>query len=129
MVEEVLDLDAAIAHLGPPPVGEPGFLKVLRELDDDERLSLRHWRAWARSNGTVEAYNLHADVLRTTNREVLSLYRANSLVTRLCQIQLVKVDMCRNSCVAFTGPYEKLNNCPNPMPSKRVCTEDRWARD
>lgn len=40
----------------------------------------------------------------------------------LSGFQPVRYDCCKNSCVCFTGAYEKLNNCPN-------CDASRFKSD
>lgn len=43
----------------------------------------------------------------------------NSTLDRLTGILEVQDDMCVNSCIAYTGPFEDLRECPH-------CGESRY---
>ncbi|KIO09934.1 hypothetical protein M404DRAFT_930908, partial [Pisolithus tinctorius Marx 270] len=51
--------------------------------------------------------------------DVLSFYKVETLIVRLTGIEHVQHDMCPDSCVAFTGPYVDLGECP-------ICGSSRW---
>ena len=119
----VLDLQKKL--LGPYQVLE----NVLehRELSTSETMSLRHYVAWQKSNGTVLAYKLHAQNLQeATNTYIYSLHQVQKLASVLTQMKAEYVDMCPNSCIAYTGEYEELTSCPFIREGK-VCGESRYA--
>ncbi|KAF9455368.1 hypothetical protein BDZ94DRAFT_1242299, partial [Collybia nuda] len=65
------------------PFEEPG----LQPLDQVESLSLQHYIAWRKTNGTVVAYNAHKYVLeKATGIEILSLYKGNIPIWTLAHI-------------------------------------------
>jgi hypothetical protein len=98
-----------------------------RELTASETISLQHYVAWTKSNGTLYGYKLHADVLtRATNIEVLSRYQVKKLAQDLTEFVPCMVDMCPRSCIAYTGAYESLLECPYIHPGKGVCNEKRF---
>ncbi|KZP07407.1 hypothetical protein FIBSPDRAFT_677452, partial [Athelia psychrophila] len=72
------------------------------------------YAAWYRSNGTVDAYKRHAKVLaEATGENILSLHLARKLATRITELNSVNVDICPNSCIAYTGEFEHLTSCPH----------------
>jgi hypothetical protein len=80
--------------------------------------------AWQNSNGTVTAYKAHRKVLQDVLGEepkVLSLYRARSLAEELTQLHPHSIDMCPNSCIAYTGSYADLHSCPYVKKGKTAC--------
>ena len=108
-----------------PP--EPPKHSSIRELTQSEIVSLQHYVAWRKSNGTRYAYKLHADVLsRASNVEVLSQYQVKKLAQDLTEFVPCMVDMCPRSCIAYTGEYESLKECPYIPPGKGVCNEKRY---
>ncbi|KIM35113.1 hypothetical protein M413DRAFT_79727, partial [Hebeloma cylindrosporum] len=108
-----------------PP--EPPQHSGVRALTVSETISLQHYVAWRKSNGTLYAYNLHAGVLsRASNVEVLSQYNAKKLAQELTGFVPCMVDMCPRSCIAYTGPYDLLSECPYIHSGKGVCKEPRY---
>ena len=98
-----------------------------RDLSVSETLSLKHYVAWKKSNGTVLAYKLHAQNLQeATGVQVASLYQAQKLASELTQMRAHKVDICPNSCIAYTGDYEALDCCPYIREGK-ACGEQRYT--
>jgi len=92
-----------------PPICPP----IHEDLTPTEMLSLRHYVAWKKSNGTVKAYNAHAAVLReATMLDILSLHNCQQLAIKITELQAYKVDICSHSCVAYAGPYENHQSCP-----------------
>ena len=88
-----------------PPI-PPHSASAPRQLTVEERLSLRHYFAWAQTNGTVKAYKAHAAVLsEATGENILSLHAARKLAATLTKIQVKHVDMCSQSCLAYTGKF------------------------
>ena len=95
------------------PAQSPAGRFVVPPLTSIEKLSLSHYIAWQTSGGTVKAYKLHAKVLEdATGLSILSLFRVQRLATRLTNLIPRKVDMCLNSCIAYTGEYAGLDACP-----------------
>ncbi|KAI0741526.1 hypothetical protein C8Q80DRAFT_1068796, partial [Daedaleopsis nitida] len=39
-------------------------------------------------------------------------YEVKKLISNLTGIHALRVNMCTNSCLAFTGPFEDLTECP-----------------
>ena len=71
-----------------------------------QKYSLMHYVAWKKSNGTVTAYSLHAQVLRdTTGIDILSLYAARKLATTLTELNPLQTDVCPHSCIAYTSVF------------------------
>ena len=97
------------------------------ELSLDEKISLEHFIAWKKSNGTVKAYNMHAKVLAThTGATILTLYQARKLAVKLTGFHATKADICPKSCIAYTGKYEHLDKCPYKPSSGPVCNTPRY---
>jgi hypothetical protein len=87
-----------------------------------ETLSLQHYLAWIGSNGTVKAYNAHAQVLGgATEEEILSLYRVRKLAEDLTGLHPSFIDMCPKSCMAYTGDSHSQSTC-----SYKDCNELRY---
>jgi hypothetical protein len=95
-----------------PPEPPPTPFSI-RTLDPHEELSLQHYMAWQKSNGTTKAYEFHARVLENATKiPILSLYKVERLAEALTDLQPRKVDMCIKSCIAYTGKYAQLEACP-----------------
>ena len=96
------------------------------ELTLSEMLTLKHYIAWKKSNGTVHAYKLHAEVLRSTNvAEILSLGSARKLAATLADFKPEQIDMCPQSCIAYTGEFAGMKSCPYICAGK-LCGELRY---
>jgi len=92
-----------------------------RELTRAEALSLKHYVAWKKSNGTVLAYKLHAEVLhQATGVEVLALYSVQKLAAALTELKPLQIDMCPKSCMAYTGKFAELESCIHSQDGK-IC--------
>jgi len=66
-----------------------------------------------RLNGTVKAYGFHAAVLKeATGHDILSLYNCQKLAIELTELKTCQVDICSNSCIAYTGQYKDITACP-----------------
>ena len=110
------------------PDEAPLGLNPPRELNIDEKLSLQHYIAWQKSNGTELAYKLHAQVLQEgTQVEILPLHAVKKLAMDLSGLRPYKIDICPNSCIAYTGAYSNLTNCPY-VKDKDKCNEPRYKR-
>jgi len=109
------------------PAQQPSRRSGVRELTTPEIISLQHYVAWSKSNGTIYAYKIHAGVLtRASGVEILSLHNAKKLAQDLTEFVPRMVDMCPRSCIAYTGPYESLLECPYIHAGKGVCNEKRY---
>jgi hypothetical protein len=103
--EELLD-----GYTCPP---KPPFTSPAKELTQSEFHSLRHYLSWVKSNGTVEAYYLHGRNLEDVlGEEILSLYSSQNLASTLTGLHPVQVDICPQSCIAYTGKFAGLSSCP-----------------
>ncbi|KAI0038422.1 hypothetical protein FA95DRAFT_1505698, partial [Auriscalpium vulgare] len=108
-----------------PPVANEDTLRTM-PLDQSEKLSLKHWVAWKRSNGTVQAYIEHGLVLaESTGAEILSLYNVRKLASKATGLQPQKTDICLNSCLAYTGEFKELASCPYKKHGV-VCNQPRY---
>ena len=107
----------------PPCPDGPSRQHTLSSL---ETLSLKHYLAWSDSHGTVKAYNAHAQVLaEATQMKILSLYKVKQLAMDLTGLRPSFVDMCPNSCMAFTGDAKNQSTCSYSHNGKN-CTEPRY---
>jgi hypothetical protein len=76
------------------PSAPPASASPPCALAKSEMLSLKHYVAWQKSNGTVQAYKLHARVLEdATEEKILTLYSARKLATHLTQMCPMQVDI------------------------------------
>ena len=99
---------------------------MAQELTRAEMLSLKHYVAWKKSNGTVLAYRLHAQVLQSASGiEILSLYSTQKLARSLTDLHPSQVDMCPQSCLAYEGEFAEMETCPYTRNGK-VCGEPRY---
>jgi len=112
------------------PPQAPTECFIIPPLDSAEKLSLLHYIAWQTSGGTVKAYKLHSKVLEdATGTTILSLFRVQSLAKRLTRLTPQTVDMCLNSCIAYTGEYAGLNACPYiPTSATIACGAARYKQ-
>jgi hypothetical protein len=94
------------------PVEPPPLLRNIT-LSACHIASLKHYVAWKKSNGTIQAFNLHRQVLSSsTGLEILSLFKVQKLAMKLTDFHPIMVDMCPNSCIAYTGQYRDFDKCP-----------------
>jgi hypothetical protein len=107
------------------PAECPDTATAPRVLTSSEMLTLKHYIAWKKSNGTVLAYKLHAEVLQSANVEILTLYNAQELAATLTALNPLKVDMCPRSCIAYTGEFEDMDSCPYICAGK-ICGEPHY---
>lgn len=110
------------------PESQPELPPCFRQLTLSEIYSLQHYSTWVRTNGTVEAYRLHAEVLACASKTViLSLREVKKLAQSLTDFKPRKVDMCPRSCIAYTGDYKMLTHCPYVSSGKNsACNEPRY---
>ena len=108
------------------PENPPDVSGAPKALDKSQQLSLEHWIAWSTSKGTVKAYNLHAGVLeKASGVKILSLYAVKRLAQELVDLKPKYVDICRSSCIAYTGAYKNLTTCPY-IHNKNPCGKARY---
>ncbi|KAG2749072.1 hypothetical protein P692DRAFT_20780095, partial [Suillus brevipes Sb2] len=109
--------DEAVARLRNPP-------RVLLEINNP---GIRHSISMylALEHASQEAYNR---MRRSTMRNfagapsvdnVQSFYNVERLISTYTGVESIEHDMCSNSCLAFTGPYSALDDCP-------ICGTSRW---
>ena len=77
-------------------------------------------------NSSQDAYDKICENIRKRDPtiEMLSYARVKRAVQNLSGIVALEDDMCVNTCVAFTGPYAGLENCP-----AEACSEPRYDQD
>ncbi|KAG1739953.1 uncharacterized protein EDB91DRAFT_1053696, partial [Suillus paluster] len=78
--------------------------------DPDLILSLKYYFA----DTTIKAYNAirEATLERHPNDDIYSHYCVKQAVAELSGVDSIITDMCINTCLAFTGPYAELDQCP-----------------
>ncbi len=89
-----------------PPRSVPDLSK-----DPALRLALRQFIANGHSDAAYEA-NRRACMEEHPERELPSLKCITKTVEELTGIKPIVTDMCKNSCIAYTGPRAKLKACP-----------------
>ena len=137
-INEAADLPEAVQLLRKqllsnyrPPNHPPIIDQRGRSLTEAEVLSMKHFLAWVDSHGTVKAYGHHAKLLEeVTNLEILSLYKARKLVMELTGLSSQLVDMCPQSCMAFTGEFKDQLFCTYVRDKRggRPCGEPRYDK-
>ena len=107
---------------------EPESMSLRRQpLSNSQIASLKHYIAWNKSNGTVKAYELHKTVLESVSGiPILSLHTVRKLAQSITEFIPTKVDMCPNSCIAYTGKYQNLTKCPFVHHKKGLCGAERY---
>ncbi|PPQ85305.1 hypothetical protein CVT26_001344 [Gymnopilus dilepis] len=113
------------------PESPPDKPPQIRALSQTEIYSLKHYAVWVKTNGTVEAYTMHSEVLAcVSNTDILSLRDVKKLAGNLVDFKPRMVDICVNSCIAYTGKYKGLMNCPyrNGKPGSPPCNEPRYRQ-
>jgi hypothetical protein len=90
---------------------------LLDVTDPDLLMSLKLFFA----DTTIKAYDLIRAAIteRHPDDDIYSYYRVKQLASELSGVVPLVHDMCVNTCLAFTGPFADLNECPR-------CGEDRW---
>lgn len=75
----------------------------------------------ARGDASEDNYsdNRAAFLELAPDADIPSFHQVRKLISNLTGIHALRVDMCPNSCVAFTGPFEDLTECPR-------CREPRY---
>jgi hypothetical protein len=53
------------------------------------------------------------------NEDILSFYVVEKLILKYTGVKSIDHNICPNMCLAYTGPYAHLDNCP-------ICDASRW---
>jgi hypothetical protein len=70
----------------------------------------------------------HAAVLaEASGVEILRLYKTQVLATKITLVKPLKLDICINTCIAYTGEYKDRLACPFVQDGK-VCGEPQKAK-
>ncbi|KAF5368205.1 hypothetical protein D9757_011314 [Collybiopsis confluens] len=92
------------------------------ELDHYTRLSIDMYLAI--THASESTYNDIRDAIQRCfpDAKILSYYKVKNFIADITGVVAVKHDMCINSCHAFTGPFQNLEQC-------RYCHEPRYNPD
>jgi hypothetical protein len=124
---ELLLLREQLKNNYKPPPEPKAPVHSVRKLTDSEKLSLQHYLIWKKSNGTVNAYHYHGKLLESvTGTTILSLHMARKLAGELTQYKPTKINMCPQSCIAFTGQYKNYIYCPYKNSKGVVCNQPHY---
>jgi hypothetical protein len=104
-------------ELGPQPTDPQPETQALSE---SQSLAVRHFLRWHKTHGTTQAYEEHAKTLRELGHDVPALNQMRSYAAELVGLERQELDMCRNSCIAFLGPFKDAETC-------HVCYAERYA--
>ncbi|KAE8237581.1 hypothetical protein A4X13_0g8729, partial [Tilletia indica] len=135
-------LDALVEGYDPgpcptePPPSSSSSASISR-LSRDERATLKHFRTWVRTGGTVRAYDDYAKNFNEGHEstselgpKILSRKRAARIVKRVTGLEEMEWDMCPQSCMAFVGPHSGLDRCttidPKASGPPTPCGEPRY---
>ena len=79
-------------------------------IDDDMRTAIRLYLG----NPSESTYETNRDILldRLPGANIPTYYKTTRMVAELTGIESMVHHMCINSCIAFTGPFLNLDNCP-----------------
>ena len=97
------ELLASLSH----PASESEELDAITKLSIDIFIGL--------TGGSQQFYhNVRDALLRwNSNIQLHSYYIVRSKVEKITGVTKIKTDMCSNSCLAYTGPFSTLDQCPN----------------
>lgn len=90
--------------------------------------TLRFWSVWVRGSATVSQYNLFRDSFIWPGNPgpvPRTLHAATQLARSVTGLETRHVDMCVNSCMAFTGKHANLQHCCARRDG-RVCGKSRY---
>ncbi|KIJ23359.1 hypothetical protein M422DRAFT_62428 [Sphaerobolus stellatus SS14] len=101
------DLDpTTLARLRNPPDEQ------LKIEDENEMFSLKQFIATSRgSEDTYRNIRINHNE-RYSDNAMLSLEQVQTKVQNWSGVIPIKKDQCFNTCIAYTGPFENLGNCP-----------------
>jgi hypothetical protein len=107
-------------------------LEVAYELDlKTPSPLLRSLRHFINNSGSSRD---HYDELREIEKEhnprdlIISFDQVKRRIQRLSGVVPIEHDMCPESCVAYTGPYEELDNCPRCSTPRYIAGETKKAQ-
>ncbi|KAJ3794829.1 hypothetical protein GGU11DRAFT_747611 [Lentinula aff. detonsa] len=96
--------------------------KMLDELDLCTRLSIDMYIAITHASEATYSSIRTAIQQCFPESSILSYHHVQSLIADITGVVALQRDMCINSCHAFTGPFEDLEQC-------RYCDEPRYDQD
>ena len=94
---------------------EPEF----EELNDTMKKALRLLELKAKKG--ILTNQIYQEILEIFNCEDITLYSVKKFLKNMVNLGVTFVDMCVDSCCAFTGQYEELLHCP-------VCNKSRYLK-
>jgi hypothetical protein len=91
--------------------------QLSHSIDDDLRTAIKLFLG----NPSEATYETNRAILldRIPGANIPTYYRAGRIIAEMTGIESVVHHMCINSCVAFTGPFRTLDECP-------ICSEPRY---
>jgi hypothetical protein len=95
----------------------PAPIEILE--DPDFRLSLDLFLAHTDASQASYTASHNAILRRHPDDEILSYDQIKRRIKQISGVVPLLHDMCPNTCVAYTGPFEELDKCP-------VCSEPRY---
>lgn len=84
----------------------------VEELDPNLHHSIDMFLANITSSKSTYALNREAHLRHYPNNDILSLESVKKKVAELTGVVLILEHMCPNTCIAYTGPFSELDNCP-----------------
>jgi hypothetical protein len=86
------------------------------EISEDLIKGFRLFHIKEKHNLTETAFN---DILSEMDLSGVTLYRLQKVLGQLVSLELILIDCCIDSCIAFTKEYETLESCP-------ICEKTRY---
>ncbi len=80
-------------------------------LTPDERLSLKLYLNNAQGSDKMYDANRAAIIERNPDNNIPSLHSVQQMIAELTGVRALVHDMCRDSCMAYTGPYSNYEDC------------------
>ncbi|KAJ7130450.1 hypothetical protein C8R44DRAFT_591631, partial [Mycena epipterygia] len=112
------DLGAETMERLKNPLTDPGDIAR----DADLLHSLRLFLATTNASDRTYTEAVAAALEHHPEDELLSHAEVKAKIAELTGVAPLKHDMCPNSCLAYTGPFEHLEAC-------KFCNEPRWDKD
>ena len=121
-------LNDPVAHLGKDALQQ--LWNPPHEIDPIENLGTCFSIAayLALENTSQDAYNCVCRAVRRAFNgslgadDILSFHNVKKFIASYTGIISIEHDMCRNTCITYTGPFSKLNTCP-------TCGTSRWKEE
>ncbi|KJA13937.1 hypothetical protein HYPSUDRAFT_1074591 [Hypholoma sublateritium FD-334 SS-4] len=117
---------------------DPEALSLLRNppttsftLEDKPDLHLAFDLFLASLKASIDVYNTsRASILRRHPEDYIPSYnQMKNILARITGVRSIVHPMCRNSCVAFTGPLADLDHCPRCQEPKQCPTSKRYHQE